>query len=56
MQHVPAAHFGDRRDHLHVQQSAGAALVSGDLHVTRTKQGIFSIELGRRLGVTQATA
>jgi len=25
-------------------------------HLTRTKQGISSIELGRRLGVTQATA
>jgi hypothetical protein len=25
-------------------------------HLTQSKQGIYSIELGRRLGVTQSTA
>ena len=56
MQQMPPADLGGRPDHLRVQQSAAADLVRAIYHMTQTKQGISSIELGRRLGVTQTTA
>ena len=56
MQQMPPADLGGRRDHLRVQQTAAADLVRAIYHMTQTKQGISSIELGRRLGVTQTTA
>ena len=42
--------------HLCLDASATAAMVCVIYHLTQTKQGISSIELGRRLGVTQTTA
>ena len=56
MRQVPPTDVADRRDDLCIDPSAAAAMVSGDLSATQTKQGISSIELGRRLGMTQTTA
>jgi hypothetical protein len=55
---VPTADLTDCRDDIRIDAPAAAAVVSRDLSsdLTQTKQGISSIELGRRLGVTQTTA
>jgi hypothetical protein len=41
---VPAADFADRRDDLRIDASVAAGVVSCDLSLTQTKQGISSIE------------
>jgi hypothetical protein len=56
MQRVSPASLADRRDDLRLDQAAAAHLVSRHVLRDHTKQGISSIELGRRLGVTQTTA
>src|SRR5271168_2234959 len=61
MQRLPPPDFADRRHHLRLDPPAAAALVPRHVsramyHMTQSKQGISSIELGRRLGVTQTTA
>ena len=53
---LPPADLADRRDNLCLDQTAPVPLVPGALPRTQSKQGISSIELGRRLGVTQTTA
>ena len=53
---LPAADVADCRDDLHGDQACAAELVRALYHLTQSKQGISSLELGRRLGVTQTTA
>ena len=53
---VPPADVADRRDDLCIDPSAVRLWFRAIYHLTQTKQGISSIELGRRLGVTQTTA
>jgi hypothetical protein len=56
MQRMPLTNVTDRRDHFRRAQTPAAPLVPCHVHLTQSKQGISSIELGRRLGVTQTTA
>jgi hypothetical protein len=51
-----AARKGDRRNDFRGDQGAAVHLVRAMYHLTQSKGGISSIELGRRLGVTQTTA
>ena len=53
---VPAADFADRRDDFRIDALPLRVWFRAIYHLTQTKQGISSIELGRRLGVTQTTA
>ena len=56
MHRLPSADVADRRNDLRVRPNCRCACGSGRFyHVTQSKQGISSIELGRRLGVTQTT-
>ena len=56
MQCVPQTNIGQGRNDLRVQQIASAPLVQGHVSGDSIQEGGFSIELGRRLGVTQTTA
>ena len=53
---LSSADLTDRRDDLRLDQAAARTWFRAMYHMTQTKQGISSIELGRRLGVTQTTA
>ena len=56
MQQLPTSDVAHCRDHLRFDQTVAADVVSAIYYITQTKQGISSIELRRRLGVTQTTA
>src|SRR5512144_1563677 len=53
---LPAADVADRRNDPRGDQACAAQLVRALYRLTQSKRGISSLELGRRLGVTQTTA
>ncbi len=56
MQCLPQTDIPHGWNDLGIEQAAAAPLVERHLLLTQSKTGISSIELGRRLGVTQTTA
>jgi hypothetical protein len=56
MQRLPPPDLADRGHALRLDPRATAHLFRAMYHLTQSKQDISSIELGRRLGVTQTTA
>ena len=56
MYRLSTADIHDRRNDFRGDQGAAVHLVRTMYHLTQSKGGISSIELGRRLGVTQTTA
>src|SRR3954447_5664457 len=55
MQCLPSADLADRGHDLRLDPCVAATVVPGHVSPTQSKQGISSVALGRRLGVTQTT-